>query len=332
MFKGVTFGFYARNGYFSSPVGLAEARKIVDLGTKWVCLVSTVLQDAYYSTRQYRDFRITPGDHELVATIKFFRENGVKVMLRPMIECWDGGQRCDIKFPDDREVIPGKRRHYVADWFESYADLTRHYGRMAEETGCESYGLDSELNDLMGYNDEWLKVIQVARSVYRGHLTTSLISTERHLGIFDQFPENCWFWALDSIGTSMYAPAADRAGTSVDEMAVFLKPAVEKCRQFAERYGKMFYFGEAGCCATAGAAKLPYFWKNGGGYDGEEQARYMAALIKAFGAESWWEGMFWWKWEEQNDRPQFRDDPAGDKGFTIDGKPAATVFANWCRA
>ena len=37
------------------------------------------------------------------------------------------------------------------------------------------------------------------------------------------------------------------------------------------------------------------------------------------------------KWDEQNHRPQFKDDPAGDKGFTIHGKPAADVFRRWCR-
>jgi hypothetical protein len=57
----------------------------------------------------------------------------------------------------------------------------------------------------------------------------------------------------------------------------------------------------------------------------------MEATSKAFGAEPWWRGLFWWKWDEQNERPQFHDDPAGDKGFTIDGKPAAKVMENWIK-
>ena len=74
----------------------------------------------------------------------------------------------------------------------------------------------------------------------------------------------------------------------------------------------------------------PYFWNNGKKYDGEEQANYLAAVIRAFSAEPWWGGLLWWKWDEQNYRPQFHDDPAGDKGFTIDGKPAAQVMKRWC--
>ena len=39
LFKGVTFGFYARNGYFSSKEAAREAEKIAELGCEWVCLV-----------------------------------------------------------------------------------------------------------------------------------------------------------------------------------------------------------------------------------------------------------------------------------------------------
>jgi hypothetical protein len=40
----------------------------------------------------------------------------------------------------------------------------------------------------------------------------------------------------------------------------------------------------------------------------------------------WWMGMYWWKWDEQYDRPWVRDDPRGDKGFTVWGKPAAETM------
>ena len=68
-FKGVNFGFYARNGYYSSPEGVRQIDKIAALGTPWVCLISTVMQETFVSTRQFRDFRITPSDDELIQAI-----------------------------------------------------------------------------------------------------------------------------------------------------------------------------------------------------------------------------------------------------------------------
>ena len=100
---------------------------------------------------------------------------------------------------------------------------------------------------------------------------------------------------------------------------------------FAQKYGKPFYCGECGCCAVENATKLPYFWKNGKYYDGQQQADYMAAVIRLFEDYPWWDGMFWWKWDQQIVRPDFLDDPAGDKGFTIYGKPAAEVMHEWCK-
>lgn len=45
-----------------------------------------------------------------------------------------------------------------------------------------------------------------------------------------------------------------------------------------------------------------------------------------FHAEEYFRGLYWWKWDEQNPRTQFCDAPAGDKGFILDGKPAAEVL------
>lgn len=332
-FKGVNFAFYARNGYYSSPEGVRQIDKIAALGTPWVCLISTVMQETFVSTRQFRDFRITPSDDELIQTIDRFHKRGVKVMLRPMIECWDGLQRVHLApFPDDGVIIPGKPFHYWQLWFESYLDLTRHYAGMAERTGCEAYGLDSELNHTLPQSAHWLHIIEETRKIYRGHLTSSFSDC----ALFDfadrlAADPNCWLFALDSLGCSNYDPATKKIGATVQEMMEGLKPHLERNRRFARIYGKPFYMGECGCASTSGAARLPYFWENEGGYDGQEQSNYLEAVIRLFGREPWWNGMLLWKWDEQNDRPSMRSDPAGDKGFTVDGKPAAELLSRWFR-
>lgn len=73
----------------------------------------------------------------------------------------------------------------------------------------------------------------------------------------------------------------------------------------------------------------PSGWNAEGGYDGDEQANYLEAVFRTFWDEPWWAGLYWWKWDEQNDRPQFKNDPRGDKGFTVWGKPAAETMKRW---
>jgi len=329
LFKGVTFGYYGRNGYYSSPAARAEIDKIASLNVPWICLISTIMQEAYYSTRMFRDFFMTPGDDELVEMINYIHAKGIKVMFRPMIECWDGTQRCHLHMMDG-EVFPDRPYHYQTDWFKNYMDVTRHYLRIARNTGCEGYCLDSELNPLAGLSDNWNSIVAEARKLYKGHLTTSMICIWAQLELLDN--PDCWYYALDSVGTSMYDQASVKGGGTIEEMVEYFKNSgmIERHRTFAAKYGKPYYFGECGCCSTENASRLPYYWKNGKHYSGREQANFMEAVIKTYSPEPWWNGMFWWKWDENNFRAEFVEDPAGDKGFTIWSKPAVEVMRKWC--
>ena len=325
--RGMTFGYYARNGYYGSERARHEVDKMKALNIEWVCVVCIVMQDTFAGGRQYRDFKMTPADDELRDICDTIHAKGMKVQLRPMLECWDGGQRIHITFPEDIEIIPGKPITHATRWFEGMTERTLHYARLATRAGCEAYGLDSELDLITHFNDPWKQVVAAARSVFAGHLTSS------HTGRVDflkdlERPDH-WFRDLDSLGTSFYTPVSDKPGATMDEMVQRLQGPLDHLRKIAALYGKPFYFGEAGCCSTAGATRSPGGWNNPGGYDGQEQANFLEALFRTFWNEPWWMGMYWWKWDEQNDRPQFRSDPAGDKGFTIDGKPAAAVMQRW---
>lgn len=325
--RGMTFGFYARNGYFGSPEARQQVDKMAALNIQWVCLVSTVLQETFASGRQFRDFKMTPAEDELRDIIDYIHGKGMKVQLRPMLECWDGTQRCHIMFPHDGEVMPGKPITHCKRWFESMTERTLHYARLATRGGCEAFGLDSEIDHILHFNEQWKGVVAAARSVFNGHLTSShtrWAEFEKHLANPDH-----WWFDLDSLGTSFYDPVSNKEGSTLDEMVAWLQPILEHHRKIAAMYGKPYYFGETGCCSTAGATRLPHGWNNPGGYDGDEQANFMEAVLRTFWNEPWWMGMYWWKWDEQNHRPQFRDDPRGDKGFTIDGKPAAQVMKRW---
>ena len=64
-------------------------------------------------------------------------------------------------------------------------------------------------------------------------------------------------------------------------------------------------------------------------YDGEEQANYMEAVFRTFTELDGWMGLLWWKWDETQKRPHYLSDPRGDRGFTIQGKPAEDVMRRW---
>lgn len=326
--RGMTFGFYARNGYLSSPQARRDVQRMAELNIGWVCLVATVMQETVGSRRQFRDFEFTPADDELRDMIDMIHDHGMKVQLRPMLECHDGATRTHINFPHEPEVFPNKPLTHWDDWFASMTLRTLHYARLAQRAGADAYGLDSELDQSVRQQDHWKRVIAAARSVYDGHLTTSHTTRVDVLSELEGNSDH-WFYDLDSLGISFYHKLAEHPGATVEQMLPLAAVYRDSHRKIAELYGKPFYFGECGCCSVTGAAKQPGYWSHGGGYDGQEQANYLEAVLKTYWDEPWWMGLYWWRWDDQYPRPEQQDDPAGDKGFIVDGKPAAQVIKRW---
>ncbi len=348
--RGVTFGFYAGNGYYGSPQARLEVDRMTELGVTWVCVVTTVWQETFASTRQFRDFKMTPSDHELIDIIHYIHQKGMKVQLRPMLQGWDGSFRGCVAFPweDDPPIFPGMKLDYWTRWFDSLVERTLHYARIAELTGCEAYGLDSELDRTTPHDAHWKRVIAAARSVYHGHLTTGHTVWVDFLEELQERP-NHWFKDLDSLGVSFYPPmgacdlksmrrnhidsttplAADAAPDSAEVKQWFEAPR-RYYAEVARLLGKPFYFAECGVRSSAGALTgMGNVTENGVRYDGELQAHFLDSILHCFWNEPWWMGMYWWKWDEHLDRPHYKSDPRGDQGLTVWGKPAAAVMKRW---
>ncbi len=330
--RGVTFGFYARNGVFSSQWALDQVQKMVDLNINWVVLIATVMQDTPYSDTQYRDFEVTPGDHELMTIIDALHQAGIRVHLRPMLETQNGQGRLQVQYFGDGmgTRIPGRGSDHWARWFNSMRKRSVYYARIAQQTGCEMYGLDSELDRFVDQNENWKSVVKAVREVYDGpvsscHTThTGVVDFDKHLANKDH-----WWYDLDMLELSCYAKGPQHLNASVQEIVDQLKPTVERFRNMAKTFGKPVMLGEVGCTSSTGGAMHPSGWQGDGKYDPQEQANYLTAVLESFWNEPWWYGMYWWKWDEQNKREQFLNDPAGDKGFIVDGKPAAQIMKQW---
>jgi len=327
---GVTFGFYARNGYYSSAKARDEVDEIARTGANWIVLVVTVMQETYAAVRQFRDFVNTPNDIELKEIIDYIHAKGIRVQLRPMLECFDGKGRLGVNFPADCERIPGLVCDYASRWFASMADRSAYYARIAEMTGCEMYCLDSELDYIIRFQKEWKEVIRRVREVYSGPVTschtihTRVIDFEKELAKKDH-----WFYDLDALSISDYIKCADRGGLTADEMAANMTAERDKLRRIAALYQKPILFGEIGCNTAFGGAKSPSSWTNDSQYDEDEQANFLEAVMRTFSEETWWSGLYWWKWEEQNARPWMVDPSMGDLGFTVRGKKSQRVMKHW---
>lgn len=326
--RGMSFGYLARRGYYASPEGLAQVDRMAALGVTWVALMVSVMQDTFTSTRLYQDFEFTPEDREVEEIIARFQARGVRVMLKPMVECHDSSWRGRINFPDGDQQIQGRLTPYWDTWFESLRQSVVHYGRIAQRTGCEMYCIGCELfgAEQAFNNARWARVVAAAREVYLGPICYDVQPPT----LLELAEPPAWLKALDAVCISYYSSAADAPGASVEQMVEKLRPTVGILRRASEKLGGLpIIFGETGCRSVSGGAIMPSEYKNTGPYAPEEQANFLEAMCRLFWDQPWWLGFYWWKWEEQQHRPHYHADPAGDTGFTLQGKPAAAVMRDW---
>lgn len=327
---GVTFGFKAEEGYFSTEDAKKEVRDIKESGADWVVLVVTVFQENYAATTQFKHFSYTPNDREVVELIDYMHSLGLKVQLRPMLETLDGCGRLQVWFPKDDENgqrIPGTSHTFAKKWFTSMEQRAVYYAKIAEETKCEMYCLDSELDQLIAFNCQWKQVIKSVRGVYSGYVT-SCHTTHMRLIDYNRVLSNKehWFYDLDFLSLSCYFPAAKRTDATLAEMIENFKSQLERFRAIHEIYQKPVLFGECGCTSTKDAAMHPSGFFPDAEYDEDAQADYLEAVLQTFTKEPWWYGIYWWKWDEQI--PVHNQ----HKGFTIKGKKAHDVYKKWSSA
>ena len=334
---GVTFGFYATNGYFGSVEARAEIDAIARAGATWVTVVPTVWQDACSSSFQYKDFVGTPNDIELMDAIDLIHAKGMKVQLRPMLECKDGIGRLGVWMIEDRERMPGRATRRRAEWFASMAERSAYYARIAQRTKCEAFCLDSELDRMINESERWKAVVAAVRQVYSGPVTSC---HTLHTGVIDFVKclsdTNHWFHALDYLTISYYCPARTKAdlgkALSVEDMAARLKGAHDKMRAIAKAAGRPIVFGECGCASMKDGAVSPSALDVEAVADEDEQAKYMEALFRVFAREPWIRGFHWWKWDQNSPRREgVAREQVRARDFTFRGKKAEEVFRRWAR-
>ena len=275
--KGVSYGFMAPAGTYRSEAAQREVEAIHAIGANAVALIVTVVQERYSSTRMVADFRHTPGDLEIAGIIDAFHRRGIRVMLKPMIECLDSVWRGHIRFPPTQQMVQGVQT---------------------------------------------AEVIARVRSEYTGPVTYN--ADQFRPG--QPFVRN-WFRLLDLLGVSFYSGVPD-VDPDAEKIAEGLHPVADALEAVSQDIGLPLFFAECGARSVAGGTREPWRYDVEGAYDGAAQANYLEGVLKAFSARAWWRGLLWWKWDEQQRRPHYNQ-PGGDTGFTIAGKPAAAVFRRW---
>jgi len=293
--KGMTWGWIGERGTWATNEADFSMEQMARLGINWTALAVTAFQDHPQSTViPYRE-EPTVTDEEAIKAIQKAHRLGLKVCMKPIVNCKDGTWRAHINFFD--KDVPCEPKW--SEWFASYTEFILHYARMAQDTGCEMFCVGCEMVQADRRAEEWRTLIARVREVYVGPITYNCDKYQE---------ENVQWWdALDIISSSGYYPIN------------YWDRRVEELEAFALKHAKPFFFMETGCPSRTGSAKIPNDWQFEGPVNMKEQDDFYRVMFEKVGDKSWFHGFMLWDWPAKLYEP---GEAADNRDYCVYLKPA----------
>lgn len=295
--KAVNFAPFARRGALDTEAARAELARMQNAtGADTVIFCPAAVQNGPFDEKIDFTGAYTTGDAELLSITGFARERGLRVFWKPTVNCLDGTWRARIDFFDHEVPCETGWRN----WFPAYTAFQLHFAKLAQQAGIDCLILGCEMTHTERREADWRNLIAAVRAVYTGTLTYNCDKySEDHVPFWD---------ALDAICSSGYYPIDD------------LPRQMDRIEQVVRRYGKPFFFAEAGCMRIAGSARCPNDWTLQGAPDEEEQDRWYQALFAAAADRPWFGGIGLWDWPL---------DAAHDSAYSFCQAPALGTIRQW---
>ncbi len=180
----------------------------------------------------------SPSDDCLRDAIAFARSVGLRVILKPHVDCKDGPPRTQIA-PSDADA-----------WWTSYRAFLMHYAGIASSTGCELLCIGTELSSMQDDGDQWRSLAQAVRaSGYSGKLT--------YAANWDAYGSVDFVDALDCVGVDAYFELSSLADPTAAELAAAWRPYVDQLGAWQAVHGKPLLITEVGYRPCEACAAQP---------------------------------------------------------------------------
>ncbi|MDR1642072.1 MAG: 1,4-beta-xylanase [Clostridiales bacterium] len=308
--KGFTFllsrGRNSHGPGFSSQETKASLLQMKEsTGCDTAVIAFEALQDTPQSEEINYKGPFIPTRDELLDLIAYAHSIGLRVFLKPMLNCKNGVWRAHINFFDLEVVCEPK----WSKWFESYEKYLLFAAEIAESSGCECLIIGCEMVQTERKETYWRELIAQARKVYKGLLA---YNTDKY-----QETEVKWWDALDVISSSGYYPFG-KWEENLDRIEAVVK-----------KFGLPFFFAECGCMCQKGCSVAPNDWTYKGELDLDEQARYFAEMFSACEKRDWVGGFVFWTWLSFAVNGTPGDAPEKNAGYGVFSKPSEKVIRQW---
>lgn len=302
-FKGITFAPFCRRGALRTQEARDSLKYLAEhTGANSIILAPAGLQENAHSEVIDYSSEGSPTDEELIGIIRYAKELGLQVAIKPTVNCKSGDWRAFISFFDHDVVCEPK----WGNWFRSYTEFQTHYAKIAQEEGCEMFIAGCEMVMSEHREQEWREVIAAIRECYDGPVSYNT----------DKYQEDhvTWWDCVDIISSSGYYPTGQ------------WEEQLDRIEAVVKKFGKPFFFAEAGCMSREGSCHVPNDWGLPGELRLEEQPQWYKEMFEACQKRSWVGGFGLWEWAPQLPK---EEEACMDSTYEISRKPVEAVIRSF---
>ncbi len=296
---------------YSTDASNQSLDNLKNIGCDWVAINFFYFQDDVDSTTielDYSSLGYSVEPSSVINAIQYCHSIGLKVMLKPMVDCRDGTWR--------GQIVPSQA------WFDSYRALLNEWAIIAEENDVELFCIGCEYVQTVYWPKSWRQIISEIRLRYNGPLTYAANAlNEKNI---------IWWDALDYIGTDPYYPLTGLLNPTEQQLQDAWQQRANDLETWllANWPDKEIIFTEIGYQNCAGTNMTPWGIESADcTSDFEEQVNCYKALLDQCQDRSWWRGVFWWNWHtDPNDGL-----PGSDhySWHTPQNKPVEALLTNY---
>lgn len=299
---GMTFAPFCPGEYLCSKEAKESLLKMKEqTHTNFVIFIPNALQDTPQSETIFMG-KESCTEEQLTEMIMYAKELGMKVAIKPTVNCKNGTWRAHINFFDEDVPCEPKWKN----WFASYTKFQLRFAKVAQDTNCEMFIPGCEMVMSEHREEEWRKLIADIRKVYKGTISYNTDKYQEH--------NVKWWDAVDVISSSGYYP--------VDKW----EEELDRIEKVVKKYNKPFFFAECGCMSVEGSKYVPNDWSINGSSDLDGQAEWYKAMFDACSKRDWVGGTCMWLWGSRLYNPK---DIENQKNYEVFAKPAEAVIREY---
>lgn len=288
-------------------------KEIAATGANSICMVVSGMFQNCGSSSIYIDARKTPSLKRMKELINLAHEQGLKVVLMPIIlpsrpreDEWRG------------KIDPTKDKNSWDDWWEDYTNYIMYWAYLAGEAKVDVFMVGSELVSVEPQTERWVKLIEQVRGAYGGLLSYS--------SNWDHYKPIKFWDKLDIVGMTTYYDLCGDKQPTLEVMLASWKQIKKDLLEWQASVNRPILFTEVGWPNQETAAKYPWDYYRATDKPAPElQKQCFESFFKTWADEEGMAGYVVWEWRNW-DMPT---DPKRDTTFCPVDKPALDVIREY---